>query len=113
MRLAVVMLSGCMVFGCATSGPNIDVGNDPNLRAVLNGWDRCTTFAALNEASTEKTAEDGADAAMALCRDEEARFAKVLSETKIAPQDAAALEQSERKNMRDQKVALILGWRNR
>ncbi|MDQ7246550.1 hypothetical protein [Dongia sedimenti] len=99
------------VAACAAPSSALD---DRSL-ALRNGWEKCALFSSANEANTDKPAEEAADAAMALCRDEEARFAKSLQAApmRLSPADAAALTHQAHEQIRNDKVRWIMGWRAR
>ncbi|HVM85346.1 MAG TPA: hypothetical protein VMW18_15745 [Candidatus Binatia bacterium] len=107
------ILAACVLYGCANSNPDARASSDPNVQSVLKGWQKCALFSALNEAATDKSAEAGADAAMALCHDEEGRYVKALIGAHATPEGAAQIERQKFEDIRGQMIAEILGWRNR
>jgi len=107
--LWVALLLG--VVACATPSPVMDERS----QALRKGWEKCALFTSANEANTDKSAEEAADSAMALCRDEEARFTKSLRSPPMSlpAADAEALTRQAHNQIRDDKVRWIMGWRSR
>jgi hypothetical protein len=95
------------VVACATPSPVLDERS----QALRKGWEKCALFTSANEANTDKPAEEAADAAMALCRDEEARFAKSLQSPpmSLSAPNALALTRQAHDEIRDDKVRWIMG----
>ena len=99
------------IAACAAPAPALD---DRSL-LLKKGWDKCALLTAANEASTDKPAEAAADAAMALCQDEQNRFTKSLQQPpmNLSPADAAALTLKAHDEIRDEMANWIMGWRAR
>lgn len=86
--------------------------DDPNTaaaRAAAKAWDVCAATEAVKQAKTGATAEEGADASMAACRDKGNEFIKALEAPPLngAPADADAAARTLSDRIRAGKVSLI------
>ena len=109
MKTSLVLLICVLLTGCATTRPKNDVSDNPRVKAVLDGWDRCLLFTTMNEMKDKKTAAGIVDGAMALCRDEAARYGKELIKAGATPEDAAVSAEFEHKTMRAKYMAMYGG----